>query len=1602
MVCFKAPTTNKDKSNVNDIIDKDLLESLTSHDKNVDVSPEYVEPNKALQPELTQDEKQKLKELIHRIGELQKELDHQKDYEKHLKDLEKKITTQTKYVTKPPVAMQTYLLGKDELITKHLNDQQTLPDYYVYKIPRLFFYGQESQYNASLIGLPTHHHEFELVLQRISYLSQETEYVKYMYKREAAETVQSVIKIIIKPEKPLQSSQTWQHYTNCFMQILKDKKQQHIEHFDEYITNKSKLLTDQVITDTNFKPRPELEKNVVHYKKSNLFTDEMEKIKYEAFVEFIKQQIFPSQQQVDKELSKESIKVLNDFIKKKKEELRTERIYEGLNAKHFQLISKLLQRITLYYHCFQLQLPLFESAPDLLKKIDENTVIAISTSTGSGKSTLLPALLIAEGYDRVLVTQPRRLPCTSICDRVNSTMTSNEDSERIAGWAVSGDEHDIKSPILYLTDGLLKEQLLHDEDLITDQTKLNKSIVFFLDEIHERSINIDLCLALLVRLLTKKPYLQSKMKLVISSATLDSSVPALFLQKIKMLRFGEFKMPKLGTLYPVKKHKRPNDNLITLVQELNKKRQRNEQILCFVSSTAEALRGPRLLQEVSSGAIIAYSLIQSQSATEQQMNIEHGSIFFSTTVAETSLTFPSLRYVIDTGMVKIPKYDLKMKQTVLEKVRVAESTIKQRLGRLGRTQPGDYYALYDFKVDEKKFPTAQICQSELTTIELSLRKSPAQEDLNKIKKFLPDEPPQAAIDMALAKLRRVGVVNPAPDESFTKDGDGIAKLPDLGSVEMSKAVFSALTRYKCGRDLIAIASVLGVLNTSDVLSTLPKRYKSTDGDFMTLLNVMNEVLEAEKSMGPRQFKLQQFCQQKGLEKAYQTLNQACRRYKTLEKSFSISKDYRNQAQIQSGKWESIAKALLEGYSDNVFVSLKELQLRKHQYTCYQSSEPDVEVAVLDSHSTLNRSINSAPVSLIVTRDILRTSSVRAKAILSFVGEIKPSWIQYEVERKIKLNDTEQEKLNTENILSTAKRIFPDAHVELNHNVLSINGSSGSVLKFELFVLQKLVEDMVFSLSSHAPPNSEAHETFQRNTQGILKMLHIFNPMKWRWENEAQVKINVEQSPTDQLKITVSGRNSNNRLVREEFLELSVWLRNCVVIRTPNSGLPPRLLIPQVRHRYLDIEERISHVTDSKRTTIDLWNGLEGPKATRETRMEVVAWFAVCQFGCKLEGGFVRDWIVGHYIQRPEGQHADPSTWISRTPNAAGVQLPILNNAVTPADLDCHLSAFKYFDIDKFLDAMHKYQIECEVTREQWRYILLFDEHAKTGPFMMDLIEPHVALTHDRVDFDVNNLSLEKDYTKELGMRVDIESVPYSIELETIVDRIRRKELKILRPSDDLLEKRLKKMVNVRHWSVKDPSVYVIPKPPNKYLVALAPIPPSSDLYKDLVKQLQVIPNIQIIKMEIIRNPGTEDLYLGMKKLIQKQLKDGNVNEKELFHGTTGKGIDGIRDYGYDNRYYGANTAKGDWGHGTYFSPNPGSHPHSHTAPNDQDQSRVLYYNKVLLGRIYEMNKLDRELQSAPVKFHSVYGTHPGRPDDDEYIIYWYGQALPYIKITYKA
>jgi hypothetical protein len=340
----------------------------------------------------------------------------------------------------------------------------------------------------------------------------------------------------------------------------------------------------------------------------------------------------------------------------------------------------------------------------------------------------------------------------------------------------------------------------------------------------------------------------------------------------------------------------------------------------------------------------------------------------------------------------------------------------------------------------------------------------------------------------------------------------------------------------------------------------------------------------------------------------------------------------------------------------------------------------------------------------------------------------------------------------------------------------------------------------------------------------------------------------------------------------------------------------------------DIEERISHITDSTRTLIDLYKGVKGSKATRETRMEVVAWIAVCKFDCRLEGGFVRDWVVGNYTSKP---NTNPKSWLEYLPNYKKEMIPYIVKEVVPGDLDCHLPSHQYFDIDKFQDELFKYDIICKVYRENWRYVILIDEDTRTGPFTMDLIEPHVALTHDRIDFDVNNLSLEKDFTRDLAMRVDIQQKPYLIDLEKIVDNIKNKRFQVLRPIDNQVKERIHKMTNIRGWTQLGEPFFVIPEPPAKYYALLVPLPSTTDLYKVLTQQMQTISgSVQVISIEQVKNPYLEDSYEAMKKIISKQCSGFNPNERTLFHGTKETGINGITEDGFDDRFY---NATGAWG-----------------------------------------------------------------------------------------
>ena len=351
--------------------------------------------------------------------------------------------------------------------------------------------------------------------------------------------------------------------------------------------------------------------------------------------------------------------------------------------------------------------------------------------------------------------------------------------------------------------------------------------------------------------------------------------------------------------------------------------------------------------------------------------------------------------------------------------------------------------------------------------------------------------------------------------------------------------------------------------------------------------------------------------------------------------------------------------------------------------------------------------------------------------------------------------------------------------------------------------------------------------------------------------------------------------------------------------------------PQIRDRFRDMEAKIGNITDPDRTSVDIWKSLKGPNATRETRMEVVAWIAVCQYHCRLEGGFVRDWVVGNYSSKPA--NISRSQWVTKTPSG----IPILDKGLVPSDLDCHLPQSKVFDVEAFLDALYGYGITATQWRQDWRYVLLIDEDSKTGPFTMDLIEPHIALTHDRIDFDVSNLSLEREYTKDLGMRVDITGGSYPIQLETIVENIRIKSFQVLRPVDGengpntsgTVAERIEKMKS-RGWSQIGKPLSFIPNPPSTYNAVLVPYPWTTVLYQNLVGEMAKIPGANVISIEQIKNPDIEALYEYMKRTIAKECPGDDPKERELFHGTSGVAIEGIIDRGFDDRYF---SPTGAWG-----------------------------------------------------------------------------------------
>ncbi len=430
---------------------------------------------------------------------------------------------------------------------------------------------------------------------------------------------------------------------------------------------------------------------------------------------------------------------------------------------------------------FQSDLPVNERRADIAELIAKNQVVIVCGETGSGKTTQLPKICLDLGIGaRGLIghTQPRRLAARSVATRLAQELKTQVG----AGVGVKIRFHDKSTPdswVKLMTDGILLAESQSDP-------YLNAYEAIIIDEAHERSLNIDFLLGYLKQLLPRRPDL----KLIITSATIDA-------ERFSQHFNGAPVIEVSGRLYPVEVRYRPvadldkkdderdlYDAIVDAADELS--RLGAGDILVFlpgereIREAAEALRKHALARPGLSTAHAPeiLPLFSRLSAGEQDRIFKPSGgqrrIVLATNVAETSLTVPGIRYVIDTGLARVKRYSYRNKVEQLQVEPISQAAARQRAGRCGRVAAGVCVRLYD-EADfnaRAPFTDPEILRSSLAGVILRMKSL----KLTDVESFPFIEPPPAkAISDGYALLQELGGLD--DDNRLTKVGDALAKLP---------------------------------------------------------------------------------------------------------------------------------------------------------------------------------------------------------------------------------------------------------------------------------------------------------------------------------------------------------------------------------------------------------------------------------------------------------------------------------------------------------------------------------------------------------------------------------------------------------------------------------------------------------------------------------------------------------------------------------------------------------------------------------------------------------------------------------------------------------
>lgn len=557
------------------------------------------------------------------------------------------------------------------------------------------------------------------------------------------------------------------------------------------------------------------------------------------------------------------------------------------------------------------ELPVSQKKDEILEALTNNQVVIVAGETGSGKTTQLPKICLEAGlgvYGKIAHTQPRRLAARSVASRIAEELDVNL-GEQVGYQVRFTDQSNDNTLVKLMTDGILLAETQRDRFL-------NQYDCIIIDEAHERSLNIDFLLGFLKQLLPKRPDL----KVVITSATIDVQRFSKHFNNAPVIEVS-------GRTYPVDVWYRPlmereeegdgvsqQESILTAVEEImdwekGQKSTAQGDILVFLPGEREIRETSETLRKAELRHTEVLPLYARLSAADQNKIFSSHTgrrIILSTNVAETSLTVPGIRYVIDPGVARISRYSYKSKVQRLPVEAISQASANQRKGRCGRVADGICVRLYDEEDFQARpeFTDPEIRRTNLAAVILQM----LQLKLGDIRDFpFLDAPDNSFIKDGYSLLQELGAVGKKGD--LTTSGRNLAKLPI--DPRLAKMVMTAAKNNSLSEVLIIVSALSSQdprERPSDKQQAADEKHrvhKHDESDFLSYVNLWNSYEEQRQELS--QNHLRKYCKKHFLN--YLRM----REWRDIHRQLHlVCKELKWQENAEPASYETVHKSLLSG------------------------------------------------------------------------------------------------------------------------------------------------------------------------------------------------------------------------------------------------------------------------------------------------------------------------------------------------------------------------------------------------------------------------------------------------------------------------------------------------------------------------------------------------------------------------------------------------------------------------------------------------------------------------------------------------------------------